>query len=274
MKKFFITLLILIIIGGVIFFFGWVQFAVPPGQYGVLSSKTHGIDPRLVRSGEFRWVWYRLLPTNVKISVFKLEQTRFPITFSSSLPSGDTYISFVGITNADFSWNLHGDIVIKLKPDMLISIAGQHNLGGQEDLDEYMQIIAQDIELAILRELSSGDTDSRRVENIMSGKGDEKIEQMIKSRYPEIDEFSLIVHTAKFPNFVLYSQIRLMYEEFLSSQREFISSSFGRRAETHIENQLRFEELERYGDLLTRFPVLLEYLMLEETLNKNQSVTP
>jgi len=268
MKKFLITLLILIIIGGAVFFFGWVQFSVPPGQYGVLSSKTHGIDQRLVRSGEFRWVWYRLLPTNVKIAVFKLEQTRFPITYSGSLPSGDTYTSFVGITNADFSWNLQGEIALKLKPEMLVSITEQHNLSGQEDLNEHIKIMAQDIELTILRELSSGDTDSGRIEKIMSGNGDVKIEHIISSRYPEIEEFSLIVHSAKFPNFILYSQIKLMYEEFLSSQREFISSSFGRRAETHIENQLRFEELERYGDLLTRFPVLLEYLMLEDSINR------
>ncbi|MCL2277418.1 MAG: hypothetical protein FWC21_05910 [Treponema sp.] len=268
MKKFLITLLILIVISGVIFFFGWVQFAVPPGQYGVLSSKTHGIDPHLVRSGEFRWVWYRLLPTNVKIAVFKLEQTRFPINYSGALPSGDTYTSFVGITNADFSWNLQGEIVLKLNPEELVSLATQRNLGDQEDLDEHTRVIAMDIELTILRELSSGDTDSGRIENIMSGNTDAKIERMIKTRYPEIDEFSLIVHNAKFPNFILYSQIRLMYEEFLSSQREFISSSFGRRAETHIENQIRFEELERYGDLLTRFPVLLEYLLLEDSINR------
>jgi hypothetical protein len=48
----------------------------------------------------------------------------------------------------------------------------------------------------------------------------------------------------------------------LTRQREFVSDAFGRRAENHIEAHLRFAELERYGELLTRFPVLLEYLAM------------
>jgi len=267
MKKLLITLIILLIIGGVVFFFGWVQFSVPPGQYGVISSKTHGVDPDPVRSGEFRWVWYKLIPTNVKIALFVLEQTQFPINYNSSLPSGDTYTSFVGITNADFSWNLQGEITFRLDPQMLVSLTQRQNLNSQEDLDKYMHKVAAEIEIMILGELSSAETESERIEHIMTGGGDAVIEQMVKYRFPEIGEFSMMIHSVKFPNFILYRQIRSMYEDFLSSQREVVSSNFGRRAEIHIENQLRYEELERYGDLLTRYPVLLEYLMLEKTLN-------
>jgi len=269
MKKLLITLLILIIIGGVVFFFGWAQFSVPPGQYGVITSKTHGVDPVIVRSGEFRWIWQKLIPTNVKINVFNLELSRFPVNYSSSLPSGDTYSAFVGITNADFTWNMQGEITIKLDPQRLVTITQRHNLTGQEDLDKYTRVIASEIELIILGELSSGETDSYRIEEIMLGSGDTSIEQIVRHRYPEIDEFSLVIYNAKIPNFILYRQLRLIYEDFLSSQREFISSTFGRRAEVHIENQLRFEELEKYGDLLTRYPVLLEYLTLEGSVNRN-----
>jgi len=266
MKKFLITLIILIIAGSVVFFFGWVQFSVPPGKYGVVNSKTHGLSPDLVKSGQFRWIWYKLIPTNVKITVFSIEYTRHPINYESRLPSGNTYTSFVGITNADFSWNLRGDIVFNIKPESLVSLSSQHNLENQEDLDSYLQKVAADIELALLKVLSSADTDSVRLEHIMAGSGDAQIEQMIRTRYPEIDDFSLIIHSAKFPDFVLYRQLKLMYDEYLSRQREVITSTFSRRAENHIENQLRFEELERYGDLLTRFPVLLDYLTMENSL--------
>ncbi|MCL2809986.1 MAG: hypothetical protein FWD24_08015 [Treponema sp.] len=269
MKKFLITLLILIILAGVGFFFGWVQFSVPPGQFGVISSKTHGIDPVIVRSGEFRWVWYKLIPTNVHISTFDLDYYRFPINYNSSLPSGDTYSNFIGLANVDFNWNLRGEIAFKIEPEMLIALVEQHNLKGQEDLENYLKNNAKDIELLIIRTLSSASTDSIRLENILSGNPDTVMEREIKNRYPEIHDFSLAIHTAKFPDFILYRQIRNLYEDFLASQREAVSASFARRAENHIETQLRFDELEKYGDLLTRYPILLEFMSMESNLNRN-----
>jgi len=269
MKKFLVTLLILLILGCTGFMFGWVQFSVPPGQYGIINSKTHGIDPDLVRSGEFRWVWYKLIPTNVKIAVFNLEHTKFPINFNSSLPSGDTYASFAGITNSDFSWNLRGEIAFSITPEMLITLAGKHNLSGQEDLDKYLQNTCTDIERLILRELSSAGTDSNRIEQILSGNPDVIIEREIMNAFPEIRNFSLLIQSARYPDFILYRQLRLLYEEFLASQREFVSASFSRRAENHIETQMRFQELEQYGDLLTRFPILLEFMAMESSIIRN-----
>jgi len=261
-------MLILIALGGVCFFIGWVQFSVPPGQYGVISSKTHGVDPDIVKSGEFRWIWYKLIPKNVKVAVFNLEHSKFPIDFHSTLPSGDTYAYFVGATNANFSWNLHGEISFSIDPQMLVSLAKSRNLANQEAFDNYLKEAAHNIELIILGTLSSADSD--RLERIMSGNADSIMEQEIKRKHPEILDFSLIINTAKFPDFVLYRQIRLLYEEFIEMQRNYISSSFGTRAESHIEAQLRFEELSRYGELLTKYPILLEYLAMEPSLAMNQ----
>jgi len=266
MKKFLITLLFLAVIGGAGFFFGWTQFSVPPGQYGVINSKTHGFDPAVVRSGEFRWLWYKLIPTNVHIAVFNLERKKFPVNFNSSLPSGDTYAGFAGITNADFLWNLRGEVSFGIDPEALTSLAARYNMDGQKALDEYMQDTEKEIEVIILKALSSADSNDERLEKIMSGNPDAEIEKEIKNRFPEICDFSFVIHSAKYPDFILYRQIRLLYEEFLAKQREYVSAAFGRRAETHIETQLQFGELERYGELLTKYPVLLEYLAMK---NKN-----
>jgi len=270
MKKFLIVFIILIVLAGTAFMFGWVQLQVPPGKYGVIHSKTHGIDPKLIRSGEFRWIWYRLIPTNAKISVFNLEHNKFPIKFNSSLPSGDIYSSFIGLSNADFSWDIQGEVAFNINPDMLVSLAAQHNLSNQEDLDAHLQLTARDIEVVILRYLSSAGTDSERVETLMSGNQDLVMEQEILSKFPEIRDFSLIIHSAKYPNFVLYRQIRLLYEEFLEKQHDAISVAFGRRSENRIETYLHFEELERYGELLTRYPILLDYLALNRNNNTNR----
>ena len=262
MKKFFITLLILVALAGTAFFFGWVTFAVPPGSYGVINSKTHGTEPQIVESGQFRWIWYRLIPTNVKISIFRLEQQQFPIDFNSTLPSGDIYAQFVGLGNTDFSYELKGDISFVINPDYLVSLVTINNLENQQDLNNYMQDTANSIKLIILNTLSSGEMDSDRLENILSGKQDAGLEQAIKGRFPEIKDFSFVITTAKYPDFLLYREIRNIYEEFLTKQREVITNSFGQMAENHIESQLLFTELEKYGELLTKYPILLEYLAL------------
>jgi len=270
MKKFFITLFLLIIIAGVAFFFGWAQFSIPPGKYGIINSKTHGIDPKPVQSGEFRWIWYKLIPTNVKITVFSLDNYKYPIDFKSSLPSGEIYSSFVGLKNADFSWNLKGELNFKLDPQMLITVVTQNNITNQDDLDQYLQSVSQNIETLILQLLSSQGTDSARLEKLLSGNPDVELEREIKEKFPEICDFSLKIQSAKYPDFTLYRQLRQIYEDFLSSQREFATSSFGKMAKDHIENQLHFEELERYGDLLTKYPILLDYLALEKGEYKKQ----
>jgi len=270
MKKFFITLIILIIIAVTAFMFGWAQFSVPPGKYGVIYSKTHGIDQKPLQSGEFRWVWYKLIPTNVRISIFNLEQNKYPVDFNSFLPSGETYAAFIGLTNADFTWNLKGELNFKLDPQMLISVVSQNNLVTQDDLNTYLQSVSQNIVNLLLKLLSSQGTDSTRLENLMSGNPDADLEKEIKENYPEICDFSIKIKSAKYPDFVLYRELRLIYENYLSKQREYAVSSFGKRAESHMENQLRHEELEHMGELLTKYPILLEYLAMEKDENKKQ----
>jgi len=264
MKKFLISLLFIIILAGTAFFFGWVQLQVPPGQYGIISSKTHGIDPELVRSGEFRWVWYKLIPTNVKISVFDLKYNKFPINFNGILPSGNTYSAFVGLTNADFSWNLQGEIGFNINPDMLISLASKNNFTDKEGFNIYLMNIAAGVQNIVQRSLASAADSADRIELLLSGSSDSLIESEIKAKYPEIHDFSLSIKSAKYPDFVLYKQLRLLYEEYLAKQRDSIKLTFEKRAENQIETHLRFDELEKYGELLSKYPKLMEYLELEK----------
>ena len=262
MKKFFFTLFLLLVLGGVIFILGWAQYKVPPGSYGIITSKTHGVDPKPVKSGEFQWIWYKLIPSNVQIAVFRLDPVKGSINFNSSLPSGDVYAAFAGL-NVNFSWEFKASFSFSINPDELFHIVTAYNIKDQAALDAYLLGKAQNIENLIMRTFSSSGTDSIRLENIMSGKKDEELEKEIAVLYPEIMNFSISVQSAKFPDFVLYREVRLLYEDYLKKQRELVTAGFGRKAENHFNMQLHFEELERYGELLTKFPVLLEYLALE-----------
>jgi hypothetical protein len=263
MKKFFFTLFMLLVLGGIVFLAGWAQYKVPPEAYGVINSKTHGVDPIPVRPGEFRWLWYKLIPTNVEIAVFHLEPVKFDINFNNTLPSGDIYAAFAGL-GANFSWELRALVSFSINPDRLVSIVSAHNLKDQASLEAYLWNTAQNIENLILRTFSSAEIDIIRLENVMAGKRDVELEREIAVSYPEIRDFLLTIQSAKFPDFILYREVRLLYEDYLKKQRELVTAGFSRMVENHITAQLHFEELERYGELLTKFPILLEYLSLEQ----------
>ena len=261
MKKFFIVLFILIILGGVVFFFGWAQLSVPPGAYGVLSSKTHGVDPRPIQSGEFRWLWYKLIPTNVSISVFHIEPVERAINSRGQLPSGDVYAAFLG-RHVDFSWEFDAVFSFSISPEELTSLAQENSIVTQDDLTRYQSSLADNIESLILLTFGSQEN-TAELEAFLTGFSEE-LEKTVREKFPLIGSFSCFVRNVRFPDFILYRQARGLYEDFIAMQRDYTAASMTQMAESRIEMQMRLEELERYGELITRYPLLLHYLALPE----------
>ena len=257
MKKFLITLLILIILGAVAFFFGWVQFSVPIGSFGVMQSKTHGIDPNPIVPGEFRWVWYKLIPTNVKISVFRLEPVQHSAVTSGSLPSGNVYALFAG-GQIDFSWEIETSFSYTLKSSNLIPLVTENNITSQEELSVYYTGLSSEIESFMISFITSPEN-TEEFEQIMSG-ASTLMEKLIAEQFHAIGNFSYKLKIIKYPDFRLYYQVRELYEDYIGKQRDYTSSLMGEKASSRIEMMLKMDELERYGELLTKYPILLEYL--------------
>jgi hypothetical protein len=262
MKKFIAALIILMVLGGAVFFFGWAQIAVPPGTYGIMRSKTHGIDPLLIREGEFRWVWYKLIPTNVDITVYRLDRVDHPFTVKNTLPSSGAYAAFAGIT-ADFSYEVSAALSFSVNPDFLVSLISDHNIGSQADLDAFEAAAAGNIESFVLRRIGLGGDAAGDFEDMLRTGSSPELETAVKERFPYIENISCLIRTAEFPDFALYRQIRGMYEDFLSRQREYLSGGLLEKAEARIDTQFRFDELARYGELLTKYPILVQYLAIE-----------
>jgi hypothetical protein len=271
MKKFFLTLFILLILGGAAFFFGWAQLSVPPGSVGVIRSKTHGIDPVLVREGEFRWIWYKLIPTNVNITVFRLEERRYSFSVRNSLPSGDVYSAFAGI-NADFSYEVSASLSWSLKPLSLVFLTEEHGIDSREALQSFEENLSQEIGTFIRGWLGSETLSSaEELERLLGSGRSARLEEDILKAFPHIENLSCLVQSAAFPDFALYRQIRGLYEDYLLKQRTYLGAALDQKAEERIESRFRFDELEKYGELLTKYPILLQYLALEKGLDP---VTP
>ena len=263
MKKFLATLLILVTLAGLGLFFGWAQRGVPPDAYGVLRSRSHGTDPNLIVPGEFRWVWYKLIPTNAETSVFRLRQVQRQIGARGTLPSGQIYSAFLGIRE-DFSWEINAVMSFRLRPDALIPTVKAMNIGTQEELTRFQNDLADEMEAVLLRWINQGDNFAWQTDALIQGGEIPALTREMERRFPQVTDFSLRINSARLPDFALYEQVRTLHGEFIALQKGFIAGGLTDMARNRLETFARIEELELFGALLTRFPILLEYLRIED----------
>jgi hypothetical protein len=263
MKNFFVILLILLVLGGAVFFLGWAQFKVPPGTYGVMRSKTHGTDPRVLKEGEFRWVWYKLIPTNTEITAYTLEQAGGKLEASGELPSGSVYADLAGV-KADFTWNISGEFSFRLKSGALPRLAEEHHLRDQSGLEALEEGEAGKIESFILQRLKVYGTEEAKMEALLLSGSLQELNREIEEAFPDIENFNCLVRAVRFPDYALYRSLKGLYEDYIGRQQISLRDDITKEAEARMNSRLRLDELAQYGDLLTRYPVLLEYLALEK----------
>jgi len=264
MKKFLIFLIVLIGLGGAVFFLGWAQLTVPPGSYGVMRSNTHGLESRTIQDGEFTWFWYKLIPTNAKVSVFTLGPVNRAVRISGSLPSGQVYASLAGI-QADFSWEITGELNFSLNSDFLPEISARENITDNAGLRRVEENLAIRIENLLLQRLRTY-VENEELESLIFATTIPELEREIERAFSEIKNFNCSIQVVRFPDYTLYRSLQALYQEYLAQQHLVLSHDVTMEAERRINARMRLDELAQYGELLTRFPILLEYLMIPRDL--------
>jgi len=268
MKKFLVFLVVLIALGGTGFFLGWAHLEVPPGSYGVMRSKLYGLDDQVIRDGEFRWLWYKLIPTNVEISVFTIEQVRRSFRNTGSLPSGQVYVRLAGI-DADFSWEVAGEFSFSLRPEVLPGLVAREIIGDDTGLRRAEDDIAARIETLIVDRLKAytDNEDETRLESLILTGTLPDLNREIERAFPEIENLNCTIRTVRFPDFELYRSVKDLYREYLQIQSAMLNPAVTSEAERRIDSRTRIDELTQYGELLTRYPILLQYMALEKNLS-------
>jgi hypothetical protein len=261
MKKV-IILLFFLILGGAAFFLGWAQFAVPPGSYGVLRSKTYGIDDTLIREGEFRWVWYKLIPGNVTIAAFRPREITVPIEAAGELPSGTTYAAALGLKTG-FAYEIAGTLSFTLRPDALPGLVKEWDLVTQEDLDAQGEKLAGELKHFTLQRLLFYGESENALEQVRKTGVIRELDADIRTAYPAIENLNCAFQALRFPDYELYHSIRSLYEEYLARQHTLLQGAFTAAAAQNLATQFRLDELSKYGELLTKYPILIQYLALE-----------
>ena len=271
MKKFLFFLILLIVLGGAGFFLGWTHLTVPPGSYGVLRTKTHGLDSTVIQDGEFRWLWYKLIPTNAEVSVFTLPPLRSSFRSLGALSSGQIYAEVAGV-NADFTWEISGGIGFNLRPEYLPEIVVRENISDDEGLRIVEGNIASRMENLIVQRIRSYADDGERLESLVFMPFLPDLNSEMERLFPEIENLVININVLRLPDLVLYQSLRALYQEYLAFQNAILSEDTLKEAERRINTRIRIEELTQYGELLTMYPILLEYIALEHQLERSNTV--
>ncbi|GAB6391888.1 MAG: hypothetical protein MdMp014T_1261 [Treponematales bacterium] len=269
MKKFTGTVVVLLLLAGAAFFAGWAQLTVPAGSYGVIRSKTHGIDPRPVKAGEFRWVWYRLLPTNVTVEVFAPALVSRSFESAETLPSAGAYAALAGLSEG-FSWDISGSLSFGISAGALPGLVESGQVRDQESLAAYGEALGGRVEAFLLQRLKeyageAGDEAGEgKLETLLETGSLPELSAEAAAAFPETENLAFTIKTLKAPDLALYGALRAAYGDYLAAQKAALESSAASDAGERVKSRLRMAELAQYGELLTKYPVLLRYLALEK----------
>jgi hypothetical protein len=88
----------------------------------------------------------------------------------------------------------------------------------------------------------------------------------IQSQIPEIENLNCTIQFVRIPDYALYQSLFSLYKEYLATQNAFLSLGVTNEAERRINLRTRMEELAQYGELLTKYPILLQYLGIEKDI--------
>jgi len=255
MKKFFISLLILIIAAGVVFYFGWVQIEIPPDHYAVIFTKTGGYDDTPIQPGEFTWRWEKLFPTNMTIYTFPLHSRTSDISISGSLPSADEYETVLQVSDV-FSYEIVLTVTYRLKPDELPGLIQKGTITPEtsESLFESMENSAASV---LSRFLYTSITENKPFYDFL-----DDIEKVLGQEFPAVEFLSINPKKIKFPDTDLYISAKKTYLSILDTRNRIFTAETERAALTKAASMNRIETLRQYGELLTEYPIILEYLAL------------
>ena len=220
MKKFLACVLILAVFTGAVFYIGWTQFRVKPDTFGVVISKTNGIDSKPVLNGQFAWHWQFLLPTNATLKTFQIKPVSAQKTINGTLPSGEAYASIYGAQGL-FDYSFSFDISLTVSPEAVVELMQLNKVTDDNDLTAYLEgaasTLAQKAANYILSRAEGNPlfkAESLRRDEILRG-------IQIYKDFPEIDVSVFAITSSKLPDYNMYKKISNMQPEELNPAEKY-----------------------------------------------------
>jgi hypothetical protein len=259
MKKFFVSLLILCVLGGAAFFIGWIQFAIPAGMYGVLVSKTGGVNMKPIEPGTFRWQWERLLPTNTIIHRFSLTPQSVSLPVTGKLPSADIYSSLMD-GSPDFSYNISVAVSLSLKAQYLPDLVRNRNITEQYQLDDFLKVEAKRAGAAAVQYLVSSAGEQQDISGNSVSRDNVIHAISAETEFPEIEITEISFNAVKMPDMALYRDAQRFYLSYYEQVRTGMLRSADAQAAVSSGDYLQIERFARWGKILTEYPILIDFI--------------
>ena len=256
----FLTFLIFIGFAGFVFYRGWIQFSIPENHYALAFTKTGGYDKTLMKAGDFNWRWENLFPTNMTLHIFELPWASCNVEITGTLPSGKQYASILENENSDaFEYSLQLSLLYRLSPENILQMIHNDNFqfshidGWYSELNQEIQVLAAEaVPLYLSREVIGE-------ESIRS-----YIIERIHNNHPEAEIKNILISRSVLPDIKLYEETRNIYIAGIQASRAYTSELEKQNAELESQLNSKINLLKDYGEVLTEYPVLLQYFNLEK----------
>ncbi|MCL1818303.1 MAG: hypothetical protein FWG35_05175 [Spirochaetaceae bacterium] len=265
MKKFVVFFILLLGLAGTGFYFGWVQIAIPPQSQGVIFTKTGGWDATAVQPGVFAWRWEKLIPGNFTLYLYPDTTHTGEIELRGSLPSAEAY-ALVLDGNPSFGYTLRFSVSYRVRNGYFPVLAKEHGV-LPEAFDEWLASLRTGIAakgsaaVAAWFEKTSDpapeETEKRLAESITA---------LFAADYPFLEITGFAPTELSLPDTALYAKARELYLARAESRKDALRESAREMTLRTLREEARWENLKKYGELLTQYPVLLDYLKAEKEL--------
>ncbi len=265
MKKFIFWLFFLIIIAGVVGYFGWIR--VPENNVALGFSTITGYDTAFMESGKINWRWQKLIPKCYILKMYQLETENTEISVSQTLPSGELYASEMA-GNPDFSFSVKFAATYKIKEDSLYGMATSGVL-GDDGLSSFYAEVKEKIQNAAASLLGEEMAKTMTGNSFSQKALEDGVKNRIQGQLADVEIISFETVEAKFPDIELYKAAKAKYMENMEKKQAIAAQQEKETTDFNSKIDQRIELLKKYGELLTQYPILIEYFK-----SKNESILP
>ena len=272
-----ISILLLLGVAGVIFVAGWIQILLPPATYGVLFSKTGGFDPRVMAPGVFVWRWERVIPNNVTLFLFEVQPHSIETRLSGELPSAEAVASMLpgAAGAADFRYRATVSVTFAVRPEALPALVSGAGL-TPEDLNHWTEMKGTAmgraaLELLQRRAQATALTDLAALEA--------EILDPLAAGFPKLQVMGVRFSDLHLPDIEVYERGRRAYLELMDAQYEARRAAvidLAQERERGLADQearrAALQVLREYGVVLQEYPVLIQFLALQNDAGRDALV--
>ncbi len=259
MKKFLIVLFLLLAAGGTVFYLGWIQMDIPPNTLGLVFTKTGGWDSSPTLPGRFAWRWEKLAPGNLTLHIYPLTTYTAEFSVDGTLPSGEVYALFLD-GRPSFRYELGVQVSYRIQPERIPLLASRDGLlpeGLTAFTDGLRTGMAAAAGEALQQAFSAGVPLDAAFPTSLLQEG-------ILTRYGFLELTALNVTVKTLPDPALYRRAREQYFAALEARREAAAELSRNLAMENIRDEREMERLKKYGDLLSRYPGLIDFIAIEK----------